>query len=359
MVAPSGGVKTELIRSYREYPKSYSLDYLTSHTLVSGLAEKDRDGNTVPRAGILQDLDGKVLHLKDFTTILSSSEENRQAIYGQLRSAFDGYYEAAFGTMREPVRVSSRFGLVAGVTPAIDKYTQMNSLLGERFLMVRSSPNPLEATKRASTVSGRETQMRMELRAAASSFIKSLRFQDVPGYSVTQEEALPRIGGYVARMRTSVWARYDRGTIVDMDPVEGEVPTRVTKQLKKLGQLLAIINGHESVTEAEIQTLRRVARDTCDPKRQKIIEAFHYVGFNAILTQADVVGHTRGLYYGTVQNQLQIMKVLDILTESSSLYRVNDSFREYIDAVYPPATREKESKTRSFLKGTLMEAGLE
>ena len=51
------------------------------------------------------------------------------------------------------------------------------------------------------------------------------------------------MGCYVAFMRSSVFASYYQGSIVDMDAVAPEVPTRVSKQLKKLSQLLAKIRG--------------------------------------------------------------------------------------------------------------------
>ena len=83
---------------------------------MSGLTEKDPNtGERIPYAGILQDLDGKTVIIKDFTTILNSSEETKTEIYGQLRSIYDGFYEKAFGTMRKKVSIKAVIGLLVGV----------------------------------------------------------------------------------------------------------------------------------------------------------------------------------------------------------------------------------------------------
>ena len=96
-IAPPGGVKSELLRTFRVYPKAYTLDTLTPSTFVSGKAEKNKETDEYePIAGILQDLDGKTVVVKDFTTILNSSKEAKTEIYGQLRSIYDGFFEKAF-----------------------------------------------------------------------------------------------------------------------------------------------------------------------------------------------------------------------------------------------------------------------
>lgn len=350
LVAPSGALKTEIIRSLRDYHRGYTLDTLTPATLISGKAEKNKDTEEYePIAGILRHLDGRCLLIKDFTTILSSSDETRTAIYGQLRSAYDGYFEKAFGTMPYPVRVKATFGLVAGVTPVIDKYTKMTNVLGERFLMVRQSPDPLRAARKASENTGVEGEMRAQLAGATADFISNLHFNPLPELNQAQEEEIIRIGCYIALMRTHVFCSYYQGDIIDMDAVEPEIPTRVSKQLKKLSILLAIIRGHDRVEEEDLNTIRRVAKDSCDPKRQKIIEVFTAMGFDSYLDLNDISGRVRGLYYRTVRNELAKMQVLGILEQDErSLYRPTEEFRDYLDVVYDPLDSSKKKAENGF-----------
>ena len=337
LVGPSGATKTELIRSLSGYHRAYTLDLLTPKSLVSGQAEKDEETKElVPVAGILQDLDERILLLKDFTTVLSAGDETRTAIYGDLRSAYDGYLEKAFGTLREPIRVKSSFGLVAGVTPVIDKYTKMTGVLGERFLMIRQDPDRIKSTKRAEANTGKEEEMRAQLRGAVTSFIKTLEFAEVPTLGREYSEQIVKMACYVGYMRSRVFATYNRyGEIIDMDPVSPEVPTRVVKQLKKLAQLLAIIRGRKKVTEFEMKTIARVARDTCNQRRQRIMEVFDSV--RSFLTLTDIAGIADKLYYPTVRNEVAIMGVLGILEQDASgRYVVTEEFRPFFDAIYTP-----------------------
>ena len=120
------------------------------------------------RAGILQDLNGKVLVIKDFKAVLSMPEIVRSEIYGQLRAIYDGYYEKGFGTLPEPIRVKATLGLIACVTPVIDKYTKAHSALGERFLKLRIRTDVDKASKRAYENAEKARLMRHELSLATA-----------------------------------------------------------------------------------------------------------------------------------------------------------------------------------------------
>ena len=90
LVGAPGSAKTEIIRTLRT-SKTYSLSSLTQHTLISGLKTKGDDPSLLPK------LDGKVLVIKDFTTVLSGRRDVRTEICGQLRDIYDGFCEKSFG----------------------------------------------------------------------------------------------------------------------------------------------------------------------------------------------------------------------------------------------------------------------
>lgn len=353
LVTPSGGMKSELLRALSVYPKSYTLDLLTPHTFVSGLTRRNpKTKELEPVGGLLKHMDGKCLMLKDFTTVLSSDEGTRNEIYGQLRSIYDGYFEKGFGTLPEPIRVRATIGLVAGVTPAIDKYHRMAGLLGERFLKVRSSPDRRKAARRASENTGLEQQMRHELKNAFKTFFNSLDFAHVPDLDADQESELLEIGLYLGRMRAHIWANWFSGDIIDMDIVEPEIPTRVTKQLRKLAQLLAIIRGHQTIESEDIDSIRRVAADTANQKRQKIVEAFRKVGLDIALNLSDIAGMTPGLHYRAARNQLILMTALDIVQQDEhDLYSLKADFKDLVEkaSIYSsPVHAKKEPKKGVF-----------
>ena len=82
---------------------------------------------------------GKVLFIKDFTAILNLHRDALQQILGDFRDAYDGEMAKAFGSQAGTRSFRSRFGIVAAVTPAIDKFATTNQQLGERFLTIRLS----------------------------------------------------------------------------------------------------------------------------------------------------------------------------------------------------------------------------
>lgn len=370
LIAPPGGIKSETLRSFCSYSRAYSLDTLTKSTLVSGMAEKDEDtGEMVPIVGIMQDLNGKVLVLKDFTTILSTNEDTRTEIYGQLRSAYDGYYEKAFGTMRRKVSVHSTFGLVAGVTPIIDKYTRLHNLLGERFLYIRSSPNRKLAAMKAHQNTGHEVEMRAQLAGSVETYIEHLveagRFNNPPTLSKTHENWMIDLADYVAMMRCRVFSHYEGGDLKSMEVVGIEIPTRLSKQFNKTIRLLSVVREHEGLQTEDFLTLQRIAKDTVISRRQKIMDVFAEpdINFTGRLSTSDITHRADKLYFRTVNNECRIMNVLGILdwSEDNGTYRPSESFLDSINAVYnlpegvtplPQVHSEKKPKKGLFTEPT-------
>src|SRR5205823_3798233 len=80
LVGPSGATKTEALRSLYDYPSVYPMSDLSARTFASGL---DTHGGGDP--SLLARLTDEILVLKDLTTVLEKSYEERQAILAQLR----------------------------------------------------------------------------------------------------------------------------------------------------------------------------------------------------------------------------------------------------------------------------------
>ena len=344
LIAPSGGLKSELIRCLSVWRKSYTLDTLTTATFVSGLTRINKEtGDPEPVGGLLKKMDGHCVMIKDFTTILKTSDDARNEIYGQLRSIYDGYYEKGVGTLPEPIRVKSKIGLVVGVTPVIDKYTLMASTLGERFLKIRSNPDRIKATRKAVSNEGNEETMREELRIGTESFFESRNFDYIAEFTDEQIEDLINMGMYVGIMRANVWKTYERGQVVDMDIMGSEVPTRVTKQLKHLIKLLCIVRGKNVVTDAEMRTVARVARDTAEPKNQAIVET-HLITYGIDMpSHPDDIGHiTMGVSKATARNNLSVLNVLGAIQyDEGGTYRFTPSFVNYMQSIFIKYKEEK------------------
>ncbi|MFC1931885.1 hypothetical protein ACFLXJ_06785 [Chloroflexota bacterium] len=265
-IAPAGSAKTEILRSFTG-EQIYSISTLTPQTFISGLKGSQN-------VDLLPKLDGKVLIIKDFTSILSKKNEDQTAIFADLREAYDGYLEKSFGSGVGTKRYESRFGIIAGVTDVIDMYRVVHSQLGERFLKCRLHNDARASISKAGDLAGREDEMREDLRLATtgclacySNIARELIVVDVESQTHQRIKALANI---TAKLRSEV-AR-DRFHKVQYQP-NAEVGTRLSKQLIKLGQALAIFYENGTVSADEYKALLRIARDSIPNQRIKLVTA--------------------------------------------------------------------------------------
>ena len=213
-----------------------------------------------------------MLIIKDFTSILSKKSEDQTAIFADLREAYDGYLEKSFGSGVGTKRYQSRFGLIAGVTEVIDMYRVVHSLLGERFLKCRLHNTAEAAISKAGDLAGKEKEMRTALAEAMngcfSYYAISAKEQDTIIVEKGTLERIKALANITAKLRSEV-AR-DRWHKVLYQP-QAEIGTRLSKQLLKLGQALAIFYGHDGVGEDEYMVLLRIAKDSIPSQRTKLV----------------------------------------------------------------------------------------
>lgn len=345
LVAPSGGPKSELIRSLYGLDGMYTLSSLTSKTLISGKMYKDEETGETHYLGKLKEIDGKVLLIKDFTVILSKPPIERDEIFSQFRDIYDGYMEKAFGNFDDVIRVKCFMGFIAGVTPAIDHYQKLQTLLGERFLKVRMATIKRTGAEKASRNSGYETEMRNEIANAVQGFLSSLKPKKIE-LTDEQRDIIIDCACYIAKMRTWVYVRFGyHGDIIEIEPSESESPTRVAKQLTKLVNLLAVVRGHDKIEDEDMSSIKRVARDTAIPKRQKVVDALIKEKLSATLTS---IANKSGLHPKTVKHEVERMISLGILDgsadEDTNQITFDKDFKKLVESVAPTIKDDEEPK---------------
>src|SRR3990172_566831 len=229
--APSSG-KTEILRAFRE-PKNETTYYLSSlspNSLVSGL----KDGKH-----LLPELDGKTLIIKDFTMTLEMHRENRDALFGALRDAYDGSYSKAFGSVGT-VGFDSHFNLIAAVTNAIDSYYTVQSILGQRFLVVRTTfPDEFD-TDGERDIGARRERFTRHVREV----LKACEREPLPPCPESFREEIKGLAREIALLLTLV-------------------------------QGIANVRAHSDVMDEDVEIARRVARDTIPALRVQIIKTIH------------------------------------------------------------------------------------
>ena len=277
IVADSGGIKSELIRALKNW-NVVELDSITSHTLVSGKVIKDEEtGKMRPIKGLLTNLNGKILTIKDLTILLQADPRERYIVFSQFRGAYDGYYAAAYGTWDKPIRLDVEFTVITGVTRAIDYHGNLAVILGERFLKIRHNIDRDLATQKAMSNDGKEKQMRKEVAGATLRFLGNVNTIN-PKVPKEIFEAIRNLALFIAQVRMSVpqqsWKNAMVGLYSDFE-VMPEYATRLGKQLLKLTKLIAIVRGKHKVDWKDYFTTLRVGMDTCPQTRAQLILYIH------------------------------------------------------------------------------------
>jgi hypothetical protein len=304
LIAASGGLKSETLRACMSLPSVMEIDNLTSRSIVSG--KTNAEGEVLK--GLASEADGKVLIMKDFTELLSKERTERAEIISQFRTWYDGTVSRRYGTQDKIVKVHSRIGLIVGVTPAVDLYTSMLGVLGDRFLKFRYHQSREKSVEYARKYRGREEEMRLELRGVVNAFMEQLKFDQATSVPPDIEDGITALAELTALARTCLPRGLGDFGVVTYDP-EPEYATRLIKQLLKLASMLAVVRGKAEVTADEFRVIARIAEDSCAPHRLGIFR----VMFNRSLTGYEVSIAT-GLPRGTVYRILGELEILRFAT---------------------------------------------
>jgi hypothetical protein len=196
---------------------------------------------------------------------------------------------------------------------------------------------------KASRNSGFEVEMRKEIGQAVKQLLMDLRPHKIE-LTEEQRDVVVDCARYISLMRAWVYVRYGYGgEIIDIDPAEPESPTRVAKQLTKLANLLAIVRGHNEIEDEDLATVKRVARDTAIPKRQKLVEALIKLNCSAANS---IIAATSGLNFKTVIQEVERMASLNIVTSNTDRDGGTCCFTNDFQKLSDVVNGEKESEIR-------------
>lgn len=340
LVAPPGGMKSELLMSLSKHPSIEPTTSITPHTLISGMQSA---GGIDP--SLLPKLNGRILVVKDFTTILTMHFSSRDEIFGVLRDCYDGKTEKIFGNgLRRSY--TSQFGILAGVTPAIESFGVVHQSLGERFLKYRlpfgdKGQTESDKIRRALKNINQEVSMRDDLCAIANKVLDAAIPDPIPTIPDKVYEWLINLAQCTAMMRGVV--ERDRFTQqVNYKPAI-EIGTRLAKQMAKLSLGVAIYLGKSEVDFEIYDLVRRVALDTAPDRVEEIIRRIWEGTPTAedALKTAEICTRTH-LPTATIFRLLQDLELLRLVDRTGSgnkfEWRLNPRLKHLITAgrIYPP-----------------------
>jgi hypothetical protein len=230
---------------------------------VGGFERKGVETSLLPR------LTDKTLTMKDFTTVLTMYRETRAEILAQLREIYDGSYAKEWGNGKS-FRWQGKVGLLAGVTPAIDREYAMHQIMGERFLLyrVKSASSRSQARRAIAQSSAAETDQRQGLRTIVASFLDHV-VPMPPPMSADITEAIAALAEFTAVARSPII--FDQRGEIEYIPT-AEAPGRLAKQFALLARALAIVRGERDVGLSTYVTVSQVAQDTLPAQRQVMLE---------------------------------------------------------------------------------------
>ncbi len=263
LIGPASSGKTVILQGMRGHKEIICRSTMTYAGLVGG---KGKD-KKITKTPLLDLLNNKMLIIKDFTTMLSMRYEDLNAILGQLRDCYDGDMDRELA--QETVSHTSKFGVIAAVTNAIDRHLTVLADLGERFLSYRMPPvSEGEERKRClkTTSIESEDEQKEAIRRAAH---RLLDCDPVPAeISLRQRRDLIDAAIVVAKARCHITRdKFSK----DPEEAEREIASRVSKQLVDLTRGIAMVRGKSRVTESEMSLAKRAAAYTLTLRRIKLL----------------------------------------------------------------------------------------
>jgi hypothetical protein len=312
VIGPPSSAKTEILRAFEGHKNAKFISNLTPSTLASGI---------IPKAGridpsLLPQLNGKLVVLKDFTTVLSMRSEQQAEILAQLRETYDGQYSKIFGNGKE-INWRGRFGLLAACTPVYDKHYSVIGSMGERFLIYRNDHVDGGLTGvHAQKLVGQEETMRKEIREAIHKFID--QFEHIDGFSLEKDETVNTkivcLACFVAVGRCAV--DRDRYTqALQYYPMPEGTP-RLVKQFMQIGAGIALANGRNLIDEEIYEILKKIGRDLLSSQRLRILEFLWREGaleLNGVWKETAVIADAVNLPGSTAKMTLEDLMVVGAL----------------------------------------------
>ena len=330
LVAPPGMTKTEFLQSVSGAKNIKCISKMTPKTLVSGLNYGGHDPSLLPQ------LNGKTLIIKDFTAIFGMNVQARDEIFSTLRDAYDGSFIGAYGHGER--NYISRFGIVAGVTPAVEVYLDGEASLGERFLrftmkIPKSLDEHLEFLERATSNVSKEKGMREELKKIGTLCL-DFTFADASAMIIPPaiHRKILHLAIYTARLRATIIR--DKFTKEVTHKPFMEMATRLSKQFIKLLMGICMFRRKLEATDAEYQLIAKLARGTIPTRVEDVVRAL-YAKRGETFTNTEIA-NVVGLPSATcsrLSENLVMLKVFDVnrLASFKTEYRFTPEFLDIIN----------------------------
>jgi len=334
LVNPASTAKTELVQIFNRVGVCAWLPELTENTFLSGLRPRSKSG--YPKSARVNSLlfrwtdprlrGGKppvrVMLVQDLTGLITARREKRDAIFGQMRQIYDGRLVKSTG-MGEDLLWEGYLGMLGAVTPKYDEVAEINSILGERFVLYRPFRIDEEAEARKAANRGSpDYDWRADLADFAEKmFKKSL---DQSNLAVVPDDAKDRLIDFAQLTATgrAAVSRDGYTKVIRFIP-EPEGPARLTGQFLKFLKGLCTVRGVTQPGDEELDIIAKIARDSMPSIRLRLFRELYQMGG----TKDEMAGRTK-LPPSTIQYHLQDLEALGVATRSNKQWDLTEKYRD-------------------------------
>ena len=331
VVAPASYGKTTALAPMSGHDSVVCVDVLTAAGFISGW-----DSGSKGNCSLAPRLDGLLVLMPDFTSVLGMPTASLKNLMGQLRRAYDGELNFKSGNQTSVQHMDVRFGLITAVTDAIDSHRDVFSDLGERFLVYRMP-----------TLSAQQQKSMAAMRRKVDYAKKKEKMQLVTYRMLDRNPREPELSDRIATQltdtaliaamaRTSV--KRDRYTKSVSELTRPESCVRLSQQLCQLAKGMAMITGKRRVGLKEVSLVQRAALHTVSFTRYQLLRLL--MEAYPEMVSAEDLAPRMGLTPVTVERHLEDLGSLRLLNgfcETGGMhYRwvVSEQYGEMLSAVW-------------------------
>jgi hypothetical protein len=274
--AESSGGKTEIIDMFSElsqdqYKLSYHISDLTPQTFASGM----QNGGKEP--SLLHRINGRMIFIKDFTTILQKGKEPRREILSQFREIYDGEFNKDFGTGKS-VHWKGRIGIIAGLTPPAVELLSQHGAMGERFVvynMKQPNDKQLAVAMKANykkDIRGIKARLSAQVASYIDAHVQMAETADIDAHMLSDEtfDDLNAVAQFATAARSQMNIDFRTHEPIGL-PSKERFP-RFVKQLQSIAKGFVLMNGGKDLTERQRKILYKIALDSVPRLRRVLLQ---------------------------------------------------------------------------------------
>lgn len=323
LVGQPGVGKTELLMSMSEIPGVFVESKIKGEAaLLSAVQQKHWHKGA--KGGLLREMGARgAIIFKDFTSVLSMQKDVMGEVIAALREIYDGAWTRRVGAEGSvPINWKGKAGVLAGVTPAIDRSHAMVTEMGERFIFYRYAWSDGFAESLTALNRRGSQVLRNEMRVIVKDFFDCLGLgwdsrkypeMEMRALRHSEAEGLIAMGQLTAMCRGLVLR--DPWTKEINDVPTGEMPTRIVEELSQLYLAMEYMGVEGGVGGEAWRAVRKIATDSMPMTRSVALHCvctgkkFH--------TSTGEVGRTGRFSEGTARRALEDLAALQVVRRAA------------------------------------------